>query len=94
MLQNHTSGLIREPVKSLFAVMLAFALLFPISSHAQVAEMVGPLRLTGSPVGLIVGDYVGNQVLIVDPGTFEITDTIPIYTDETLLERGKPLSVG
>ena len=56
--------------------------------------MVGPLRLTGSPVGLIVGDYVGSQVLIVNPATLEITDAIPIYTDETLLERGKPLSVG
>jgi len=56
--------------------------------------MIGPLRLAKSTVGLVVGDYVGSQVLILDPTTLEVTDALPIYTDETQLTHGKPLSVG
>ncbi len=66
----------------------------PQISIAQTLEMVGPLRMADSPLGLVVADYVGRQVVIVDPDTLEITDAVPIYTDETLLDRGKPLSVG
>lgn len=66
----------------------------PLAATAQVAEMVGPLRIAESPAGLIVGDYVGRQVLFLDSATLEITESLPVYTDETLAERGKPLSVG
>lgn len=78
----------------IFGALLAILLLVPTLSSAQVPEMVGPLRLTNSPHGLVIGDYVGGQVLILDPTTLEISDTLPIYTDETLIDRGKPLSVG
>jgi DNA-binding beta-propeller fold protein YncE len=47
-----------------------------------------------SPLGLVVADYVGRQVVIVDPTTLEVLDALPIYTDDTQLDRGKPLSVG
>ena len=94
MLHSKASRLSRSPVTGILTAIFATLLLFPTVSGAQMAEMVGPLRLTGSPLGLVVGDYVGRQVLIVDPATLEITDSLPIYTDETLLDRGKPLSVG
>ena len=65
-----------------------------LTSVAQTIALVGPLRMADSPLGLVVADYVGRQVVIVDPTTLEITDAVPIYTDDTLLDRGKPLSVG
>jgi DNA-binding beta-propeller fold protein YncE len=74
--------------------LVAALLLLPAVSYAQLPDMVGPLRLAETPVGLAVGDYVGRQVLFLDPATLEITDAFPIYTDETMLEGGKPLSVG
>jgi len=74
---------------------LAFAavLLLPSIATAQDA-VVGPLRLSDSPYGLVVGDYVGNQVLFLDRGTMQATSWIPIYTDSTQAAQGKPLSVG
>ena len=87
-------GLLRGSLARTFGAMLAAFLLMPNVSIAQVAEMVGPLRLTETPVGLVVGDYVGSQVLILDPATLEVTDALPVYTDETMVDRGKPLSVG
>ena len=72
----------------------ALFLATPQISTAQTLELVGPLRMADSPLGLVVADYVGRQVVIVDPDTLEITDAVPIYTDTTMLDRGKPLSVG
>jgi len=46
-----------------------------------------------SPLGLVVGDYVGRKVVIVDPVSMQALDALPIYTDETQLTPGKPLSV-
>lgn len=73
---------------------LACALLAPALAAAQQAEVIGPLRFADSPHGLVVGDYVGNQVQILDPETLTVTATIPIYSEPTLQEVGKPLSVG
>ena len=72
----------------------AFFLSTPQISTAQTLELVGPLRMADSPLGLVVADYVGGKIVIADPVTLEITDAFPIYTDATMLERGKPLSVG
>lgn len=94
MAHSQLSRLFHSPTKGFFAVTLAALLLFPAISNAQEVELIGPLRLTVAPPGLLVGDYVGSQVLIVDPATLEITSALPIYTDETLQVRGKPLSVG
>ena len=66
----------------------------PQISTAQTLELVGPLRMADSPLGLVVADYVGGKIVIADPNTLEIADAFPIYTDATMLERGKPLSVG
>lgn len=93
MTSNNFSGRACR-VAVLVAAFLAIILLTPVPASAQDTAMVGPLRLASSPHGLIAGDYVGRQVLILDPVTLEITDSLPVYTDETLLERGKPLSVG
>ena len=72
----------------------AFFLSTPQISTAQTLELVGPLRMADSPLGLVVADYVGGKIVIADPDTLKITDAFPIYTDATMLERGKPLSVG
>jgi DNA-binding beta-propeller fold protein YncE len=47
--------------------------------------MVGPIRLTESPMGLVVGDYVGFSVVILNPETLAVSDTVPVTS--------KPLSV-
>jgi len=88
----------------------AFFLSTPQTSTAQTLELVGPLRMADSPLGLLVGDYVGRQVVVVDSDTMAVTDAFPIYSDEPLLDingdpvfdvngdpvfqTGKPLSVG
>lgn len=80
--------------KFLLGAIAASWLLTPLVSIAQTLELVGPLRMADSPLGLLVADYVGGQVLIIDLATMQITDAVPVYTDDTKLERGKPLSVG
>lgn len=80
--------------KFLLGAIAASLLSAPLIPNAQTLELVGPLRMADSPLGLIVADYVGGQVVIVDPATMQVTDAVPIYTDDTMLERGKPLSVG
>lgn len=66
--------------------------------------------MADSPYGLLVSDYVGGKIVIIDPATMEATDAFPIYSDEALLDingvpivdsnsdpvfrHGKPLSVG
>lgn len=82
----------RGPAAGMLVTLVTTLLLLPVESGAQ--DMVGPLRLAIAPPGLLVGDYVGSQVLVVDPLTLQATGSIPVYTDATLLERGKPLSVG
>ena len=78
----------------LLGTITAFLLSAPLPSIAQTLELVGPLRMADSPFGLVVADYLGRQVVIVDPTTLEITDAVPIYTDHKSRDRGKPLSVG
>lgn len=79
-------------------------------SSAQSQALAGPLRMTDSPFGLLVADYVGGKIVIVDPATMEATSTFPVYSDEPMLDingdpvvdsngdpvfrLGKPLSVG
>lgn len=62
-------------------------------SSAQTLEFVGPLRMAESPLGLVVGDYVGRKVVIMDPVSMQAQAALPIYTDETQATAGKPLSV-
>jgi DNA-binding beta-propeller fold protein YncE len=47
--------------------------------------LVGPVRLSESPMGLLVGDYVGFSVVILNPETLAVSDTVPVTS--------KPLSV-
>jgi DNA-binding beta-propeller fold protein YncE len=94
MVQGRINGTSGSRLVRFFSVLIVTLLLAPTISSAQVPQMVGPLRLTESPLGLVTGDYVGGPVQILDPTTLEITDALPIYTDETLVDRGKPLSVG
>ena len=49
------------------------------------ATMSGPIRITESPMGLMVGDYTGYGVVFLDPATLAVTDTIAV--------TGKPLGV-
>jgi DNA-binding beta-propeller fold protein YncE len=78
----------------LLGTIAACSLSVPLASSAQTLELVGPLRMADSPLGLVVGDYVGRKVVVVDPTTMQVLDALPIYTDETQLTPGKPLSVG
>ena len=98
----------RSWITSLLGALAAFLLSAPMS--AQTVELVGPLRMAESPLGLVVADYVGGQVVIVDPATMVVTDAFPVYSNEPLLDingdpvfdvngdpvfqTGKPLSVG
>ena len=82
-----------RPGQALPLFALLAILLLPALVRAQDA-LVGPLRFTDSPHGLVVGDYVGNQVLFLDRATMQATSWIPIYTDATQSAQGKPLSVG
>ena len=47
--------------------------------------MAGPVRLSESPAGLLIGDYVGFKVVILNPRTLAVEDIVPITS--------KPLSV-
>ncbi len=76
----------------LCALAVVTGLASPVS-FAQTLEFVGPLRMAESPLGLVVGDYVGRKVVIVDPLSMQALDALPIYTDETQATAGKPLSV-
>ena len=92
---NHL-GLNRFSGRRVSALLCALALISffgPINSIAQTLEFVGPLRMAESPLGLVVGDYVGRKVMILDPASMEVLDALPIYSDESQLTPGKPLSV-
>ena len=56
-----------------------------VAQTSSAAAMSGPMRVTDSPLGLLVGDYVGGGVLFVNPVTLALEDTVPI--------TGKPLGV-
>lgn len=73
---------------------LAAALLLPTLAAAQAGSLIGPLRFADCPWGLLVGDYVGNQVLLVDRDTLQVVSALPIISDPVTLAPGKPLSVG
>jgi DNA-binding beta-propeller fold protein YncE len=77
----------------LLCALAVFASLSPANASAQSLEFVGPLRMAESPLGLVVGDYVGRKVVILDPVSMQALGALPIYTDETQLTAGKPLSV-
>ncbi len=95
-------------MSSLLCVLAALWLFTP--AFAQPPGMAGPLRMDVSPLGLIVGDYVGAKVVIVDPTTMTVTDAFPVFSNEVLLDldgapvldgngdpvfrSGKPLSIG
>lgn len=66
---------------------LAMVLVEPVASAQTVPEptMSSPIRITESPQGLMVGDYVGYSVVFLDPSTLAVTDTITV--------TGKPLGV-
>lgn len=68
-------------------VALAMALVGPVATAQTAPEpiMSSPIRITESPLGLMVGDYVGYSVVFLDPSTLAVTDTITV--------AGKPLGV-
>ena len=68
-------------------VSMFFALAGPVAQAQTSPEptMIGPVRLVESPAGLLVGDYVGYSVVILNSKTLAVEDTVPITS--------KPLSV-
>jgi DNA-binding beta-propeller fold protein YncE len=94
----------------LLSAITALFLSTPQISTAQTLELVGPLRMADSPLGLAVADYVGGKIVIADPATMAVTDAFSIYSNELSLDingdpvfdvngdpvfqAGKPLSVG
>ena len=104
---NELKNLCRAAIVSTITACLVLAAQV---SSAQTLALAGPLRMASSPYGLLVSDYVGGKIVIIDPATMEATDTFPIYSDEVLLDingdpvvdsngdpvfrHGKPLSVG
>jgi hypothetical protein len=73
------------------AIVIAVAMVLALAGSLAQAQtspeptMAGPVRLSESPMGLLVGDYVGYSVLILNPRTLAVEDIVPI--------TGKPLSV-
>lgn len=69
-------------------VALTMMILTAPSAFAQTSTestMSGPVRITESPLGLMVGDYVGYGVVFLNPDTLVVEDTVPV--------TGKPLGV-
>lgn len=56
-----------------------------VAQTSSAATMSGPIRITDSPLGLMVGDYVGYGVVFVNPVTLAVEEAIPV--------TGKPLGV-
>jgi DNA-binding beta-propeller fold protein YncE len=56
-----------------------------VAQTSSGATMSGPMRITDSPLGLFVGDYVGQKLVVVDPETLATIDTVPL--------TGKPMGV-
>ncbi len=96
---------------AVIAFVITACLLFaPQLSLAQALALAGPLRMANSPFGLLVADYVGGKIVIVDRASMEATSTFPVYSNAQLLDingdpvvdangdpvfrHGKPLSVG
>ena len=67
------------------AMFLALAGSLAQAQASPEPTMAGPVRLSESPMGILVGDYVGYRVLILNPGTLAVEDIVPITS--------KPLSV-
>lgn len=85
MVFSQLSRLLHYPFPGNFTSFLMALLLLPAVASAQEARMAGPIRLAESPMGILVGDYVGFSAVILNPETLALSDTIPI--------TGKPLSV-
>lgn len=79
---SHASRLIRAAAA---AAVLMFAGPVAEAQTSTDATMGSPIRITESPLGLMVGDYVGYSVVFLDPTTLAVTDTITV--------TGKPLGV-
>ncbi len=78
---------------------LALALTCAGSAWAQTgstAAMTGPMRVADSPLGLMVGDYVGGNVVFLDPETLAVRDTLPLPAEDQApgpILRTKPTGV-
>lgn len=78
---------------------LALALTCTGSAWAQTvpaAAMSGPMRVADSPLGLMVGDYVGGNVVFLDPETLAVQDTLPLPVEDQApgpVLRTKPTGV-
>jgi DNA-binding beta-propeller fold protein YncE len=53
-----------------------------VAQTGSGAAMSGPMRATDSPLGLIVGDYVGSGVVFLNPVTLAMEDTLPLPVEE------------
>ena len=63
---------------------------------SSAAAMSGPMRAADSPLGLMVGDYVGGNIVFVNPETLAVKDTLPLPVvpqDPEPDLRTKPLGV-
>lgn len=88
-------SLVQRYVGRAVAFMAVTGVLF-IAFSAPAAAMSGPMRAAESPLGLMVGDYVGGNMVFVNPETLAEQDTLPLLFEQqdpgpTL--RTKPLGV-
>jgi DNA-binding beta-propeller fold protein YncE len=61
------------------AVLLLCAGAGPVSAQTgSAAAMAGPMRATDSPLGLMVGDYVGGNVMFLNPQTLAVQDILAL----------------
>jgi len=67
-----------------------------VAQTSSAASMSGPMRAADSPLGLMVGDYVGGNIVFVNPETLAVEDTLPLLMEQQdpgPVLRTKPLGV-
>lgn len=65
--------------------MMVLAVPGALAQTATESTMSGPVRITESPLGLMVGDYVGYGLVFINPVTLAVEDFVPV--------TGKPLGI-
>ena len=67
-----------------------------VAQTGSAAVMSGPMRVADSPLGLMVGDFVGGSIVFVNPKTLAAEDTLALLVEQQdtgPILRTKPLGV-
>ena len=67
-----------------------------VAQTSSAASMSGPMRVVDTQLGLMVGDYVGGNIVFLDPQTLAVKDTLLLPAEDQdpgPIIRTKPLGV-